>query len=201
MLTSDIALKMDPIYEPISRHFYENPEKFADAFAKAWFKLTHRDMGPVNRYLGSEVPQEELIWQDPIPKVMYELIDVSDESNLKAKILDTGLSVSQLISAAWASASTFRNSDKRGGANGARLSLSPQKYWDINQPIQLGKVLDTLIAIKDDFNKSNEKKTSLTSRSDCFSWKCSFRKGFQRCRTRGESSLYCWKNRCDSGKN
>jgi catalase-peroxidase len=158
MLTSDIALKMDPIYEPISRHFYENPEKFADAFAKAWFKLTHRDMGPVNRYLGSEVPQEELIWQDPIPKVMYELIDVSDESNLKAKILDTGLSVSQLISAAWASASTFRNSDKRGGANGARLSLSPQKYWDINQPIQLGKVLDTLIAIKDDFNKSNEKK-------------------------------------------
>jgi catalase-peroxidase len=111
MLTSDIALKMDPIYEPISRHFYENPEKFADAFAKAWFKLTHRDMGPVNRYLGSEVPQEELIWQDPIPKVMYELIDVSDESNLKAKILDTGLSVSQLISAALASASTFRNSD------------------------------------------------------------------------------------------
>ena len=158
MLTSDIALKMDPIYEPISRYFYENPDKFADAFAKAWFKLTHRDMGPVDRYLGPEVPQEELIWQDPIPKVSHELIDDSDESILKIKILDTGLSVSQLISVAWASASTFRNSDKRGGANGARVSLSPQKYWDVNEPIQLGKVLDALTAIKNDFNKSNNKK-------------------------------------------
>ena len=158
MLTSDIALKMDPIYEPISRFFYENPDKFADAFAKAWFKLTHRDMGPADRYLGSEVPQEELIWQDPIPKVTHELIDDSDELSLKGKILDSVLSVSQLISVAWASASTFRNSDKRGGANGARLSLSPQKYWDVNEPIQLGKVLDILNAIKDDFNSSNEKK-------------------------------------------
>ena len=158
MLTSDIALKMDPIYEPISRYFYENPDKFADAFAKAWFKLTHRDMGPVDRYLGPEVPQEELIWQDPIPKTSHELIDDSDESILKMKILDTGLSVSQLISVAWASASTFRNSDKRGGANGARVSLSPQKYWDVNEPIQLGKVLDALTAIKNDFNKSNNKK-------------------------------------------
>ena len=158
MLTSDIALKMDPIYEPISRFFYENPDKFADAFAKAWFKLTHRDMGPADRYLGSEVPQEELIWQDPIPKVTHELIDDSDELILKGKILDSVLSVSQLISVAWASASTFRNSDKRGGANGARVSLSPQKYWDVNEPIQLGKVLDILTAIKDDFNSSNEKK-------------------------------------------
>ena len=158
MLTSDIALKMDPIYEPISRYFYENPDKFADAFAKAWFKLTHRDMGPLDRYLGPEVPKEELIWQDPIPKVSHELIDDSDESILKIKILDSGLSVSQLISVAWASASTFRNSDKRGGANGARVSLSPQKYWDVNEPIQLGKVLDALTAIKNDFNKSNNKK-------------------------------------------
>jgi catalase-peroxidase len=158
MLTSDIALKMDPIYEPISRYFYENPDKFADAFAKAWFKLTHRDMGPLDRYLGPEVPKEELIWQDPIPKISHELIDDSDESILKMKILDTGLSVSQLISVAWASASTFRNSDKRGGANGARVSLSPQKYWDVNEPIQLGKVLDALTAIKNDFNKSNNKK-------------------------------------------
>ena len=158
MLTSDIALKMDPIYEPISRYFYENPDKFADAFAKAWFKLTHRDMGPVDRYLGPEVPQEELIWQDPIPKTSHELINDSDESILKMKILDTGLPVSQLISVAWASASTFRNSDKRGGANGARVSLSPQKYWDVNEPIRLGKVLDALTAIKNDFNKSNNKK-------------------------------------------
>ena len=158
MLTSDIALKMDPIYEPISRHFFENPEEFADAFAKAWFKLTHRDMGPINRYLGPDVPDKELIWQDPIPKVNHELIDKSDELILKAEILETGLSISQMISAAWASASTFRNSDKRGGANGARVSLSPQKYWDVNQPIQLGKVLDALTTIKNNFNRLNNKK-------------------------------------------
>ena len=158
MLTSDIALKMDPIYEPISRHFFENPEEFADAFAKAWFKLTHRDMGPINRYLGPDVPEKELIWQDPIPKINHELIDESDELILKAEILETGLSISQMISAAWASASTFRNSDKRGGANGARVSLSPQKYWDVNQPIQLGKVLDALTTIKNNFNRLNNKK-------------------------------------------
>jgi len=158
MLTSDIALKMDPIYEPISRYFFENPEEFADAFAKAWFKLTHRDMGPINRYLGPDVPEKELIWQDPIPKINHELIDESDELILKAEILETGLSISQMISAAWASASTFRNSDKRGGANGARVSLSPQKYWDVNQPIQLGKVLDALTTIKDNFNRLNNKK-------------------------------------------
>ena len=162
MLTTDIALRMDPIYEPISRHFYENPNEFADAFARAWFKLTHRDMGPIDRYLGSEVPKETLIWQDPVPKVDHALIDEKDETTLKAKILESGLSVSQLVSAAWASASTFRNSDKRGGANGARVSLSPQKYWDVNQPIQLGKVLDVLTDIKNKFNATSQgKKVSL----------------------------------------
>ncbi len=162
MLTTDIALRMDPIYEPISRHFYENPEEFADAFARAWFKLTHRDMGPVERYLGPEVPQETLIWQDPIPKVDHELIDEADEKSLKAKIIASGLSVGQLVSSAWASAATFRNSDKRGGANGARISLSPQKYWDVNQPIQLGKVLDVLTEVKNEFNAMNgDKKVSL----------------------------------------
>ena len=162
MLTTDIALRMDPIYEPISRHFYENPNEFADAFARAWFKLTHRDMGPIDRYLGSEVPKETLIWQDPVPKVDHALIDEKDETTLKAKILESGLSVSQLVSAAWASASTFRNSDKRGGANGARVSLSPQKYWDVNQPIQLGKVLDVLTEIKNKFNTTSQgKKVSL----------------------------------------
>ncbi|MEC9195138.1 MAG: catalase/peroxidase HPI, partial [Bacteroidota bacterium] len=162
MLTTDIALRMDPIYEPISRHFYENPDEFADAFARAWFKLTHRDMGPIERYLGSEVPEETLIWQDPVPKVDHVLIDEKDEATIKSKILESGLSVGQLVSAAWASASTFRNSDKRGGANGARVSLSPQKYWDVNQPIQLGKVLDVLTDIKNEFNAmSEDKKVSL----------------------------------------
>ena len=162
MLTTDIALRMDPIYEPISRHFYENPDKFADAFARAWFKLTHRDMGPIDRYLGSEVPAETLIWQDPVPKVDHVLIDENDEAIIKAKILESGLNVGKLVSAAWASASTFRNSDKRGGANGARVSLSPQKYWDVNQPIQLGKVLDVLTDIKNEFNAmSQNKKVSL----------------------------------------
>jgi catalase-peroxidase len=162
MLTTDIALRMDPAYEPISRHFYENPDEFADAFAKAWFKLTHRDMGPIERYLGSEVPQETLIWQDPVPKVDHALIDEKDEAALKAKILSSGLSVGQLVSASWASAATYRNSDKRGGANGARISLSPQKYWDVNQPVQLGKVLDVLTNIKNEFNGINrDKKVSL----------------------------------------
>ena len=162
MLTTDIALRMDPVYEPISRHFYENPDEFADAFARAWFKLTHRDMGPIERYLGSEVPEETLIWQDPVPKVDHVLIDEKDEATIKSKILESGLSVGQLVSAAWASASTFRNSDKRGGANGARVSLSPQKYWDVNQPIQLGKVLDVLTDIKNEFNAmSEDKKVSL----------------------------------------
>ena len=162
MLTTDIALRMDPAYEPISRHFYENPEEFADAFARAWFKLTHRDMGPVERYLGPEVPEETLIWQDPVPKVDHVLIDEKDEAALKSKILSSGLSVGQLVSASWASAATYRNSDKRGGANGARISLSPQKYWDVNQPVQLGKVLDVLTNIKNEFNAINlDKNVSL----------------------------------------
>ena len=154
MLTTDLALRMDPIYEPISRHFYENPDEFADAFARAWFKLTHRDMGPIARYLGPEVPKEELIWQDPVPAVTHELIDDKDIAALKAKILASGLSVSQLVSTAWASASTFRGSDKRGGANGARIRLAPQKDWEVNNPPQLATVLKTLEGIQKEFNST-----------------------------------------------
>ena len=163
MLTTDLALRMDPVYEPISRHFYENPDEFADAFARAWFKLTHRDMGPVKRYLGSEVPREELIWQDPIPPVTHELINESDMAALKDQILSSGLSVSQLVSTAWASASTFRGSDKRGGANGARIRLAPQKDWEVNHPAQLDKVLKTLEEIQKQFNGSQptNKKVSI----------------------------------------
>jgi catalase-peroxidase len=154
MLTTDIALRVDPVYEKISRHFFENPDEFADAFARAWFKLTHRDMGPIIRYLGKEVPAEELIWQDPVPAVTHKLINEKDIAALKAKILASGLSISQLVSAAWASASTFRGSDKRGGANGARLRLTPQKYWTVNNPAQLSKVLDTLETIQKEFNSA-----------------------------------------------
>jgi catalase-peroxidase len=152
MLTTDLSLRMDPIYEPISRHFYENPDEFADAFARAWYKLTHRDMGPVTRYLGPEVPTEELIWQDPIPSVTHELIDDQDIAALKAKILASGLSVSELVSTAWASASTFRGSDKRGGANGARIRLAPQKDWEVNNPPRLANVLKTLEGTQKEFN-------------------------------------------------
>lgn len=163
MLTTDLALRMDPDYEKISRRFYENPDEFADAFAKAWYKLTHRDMGPKVRYLGPEVPQEDLIWQDPIPEVTHQLIDEGDIKSLKAKILDSGLSVSELVSTAWASASTFRNSDKRGGANGARIRLAPQKDWEVNNPEQLSKVLSKLEAIQQEFNgsQSGDKAVSL----------------------------------------
>lgn len=154
MLTTDLSLRFDPIYEKISRRFYENPEEFADAFARAWFKLTHRDMGPKVRYLGPEVPEEDLIWQDPIPAVDHELVNDADIAALKAKILDSGLSVSQLVSTAWASASTFRNSDKRGGANGARIRLEPQKDWAVNNPAQLAEVLGTLEGIQKEFNDS-----------------------------------------------
>jgi catalase-peroxidase len=154
MLTSDLALRFDPAYEKISRHFYENPDQFADAFARAWFKLTHRDMGPVVRYLGAEVPAEVLIWQDPIPVAEYKSIDDNDIASLKAKILSSGLSISELVSTAWASASTFRGSDKRGGANGARVRLAPQKFWQVNNPAQLSKVLDVLETIQKDFNAS-----------------------------------------------
>jgi catalase-peroxidase len=162
MLTTDLALRIDPAYEKISRRFFEHPDEFADAFARAWFKLTHRDMGPITRYLGSEVPEEELIWQDPIPAVTYELINEKDIAALKGKVLAGGLTVSQLVSTAWASASTFRGSDKRGGANGARIRLAPQKYWEVNNPAQLSKVLDTLENIQKDFNSANtNKKVSL----------------------------------------
>ena len=163
MLTTDLALRFDPAYEKISRRFYENPDQFADAFARAWFKLTHRDMGPLTRYLGPEVPAEELIWQDPIPVADHELIDGKDIAALKAKILASGLSVSQLVLTAWASASTFRGSDKRGGANGARIHLAPQRDWEVNQPEQLAKVLKQLDGIQCEFNSTQPggKKVSL----------------------------------------
>ena len=163
MLTTDLSLRFDPVYEKISRRFYEHPLEFADAFARAWFKLTHRDMGPRARYLGSEVPSEELIWQDPIPAVDHTFMDEKDITALKAKVLNSGLSVSQLVSTAWASASTFRGSDKRGGANGARIHLIPQKGWVVNNPAQLKKVLETLEGIQKEFNstQSTGKKVSL----------------------------------------
>ena len=163
MTTADMSMRMDPIYEPIARRFHENPEELADAFARAWFKLTHRDMGPRSRYLGPEVPAEELIWQDPVPAVDHELIDAQDIAALKGKVLASGLSVSQLVSTAWASASTFRGSDKRGGANGARIRLAPQKGWEVNQPEQLATVLQTLEGIQKEFNgaQSGGKKVSL----------------------------------------
>ena len=154
MLTTDLALRVDPAYEKISRRFHENPDQFADAFARAWFKLTHRDMGPIVRYLGPLVPKQPLPWQDPIPAVDHPLIGEEDIAALKAKILASGLSVAELVSTAWASASTFRGSDKRGGANGARIRLAPQKDWEVNQPAQLAKVLQTLAAIQKESNAS-----------------------------------------------
>jgi catalase-peroxidase len=163
MLTTDLALRLDPAYEKISRRFLENPDAFADAFARAWYKLTHRDMGPVARYLGPDVPQEELLWQDPIPAVDHALVTESDIAGLKAKVLASGLSVSELVSTAWASASSFRGSDKRGGANGARIRLAPQKYWQVNNPAQLQSVLSVLEGIQKDFNsaQADGKKVSL----------------------------------------
>jgi len=163
MSTADMSLKMDPVYEPIARRFHEHPEEFADAFARAWFKLTHRDMGPRSRYLGPEVPDEELIWQDPVPAVDHELVDANDVADLKARIVDSGLSIPELVSTAWASASTFRGSDMRGGANGARIRLAPQKGWEVNQPERLAKVLETLEGIRQAFNEaqSGDRKVSL----------------------------------------
>ncbi len=163
MLTTDLALRFDPVYEKISRRFYEHPLEFADAFARAWFKLTHRDMGPVSRYLGPEVPKEELLWQDPIPAVNHPLVDDKDVATLKTRVLESGLSVSELVTTAWASASTFRGTDKRGGANGARIRLEPQKSWTVNNPPQLAKVLETLETIQKEFNdvQTNGKKVSL----------------------------------------
>jgi catalase-peroxidase len=153
MLTTDLSLRFDPAYEKISRRFYEHPDQFADAFARAWFKLTHRDMGPIARYLGPLVPKETLIWQDPVPAVDHELVNDKDVADLKAKILASGLSVSELVSAAWASASTYRGTDKRGGANGARVRLAPQKDWEVNEPAELAKVLSKLEAIQKGFGK------------------------------------------------
>jgi catalase-peroxidase len=163
MLTTDLALRIDPAYEKISRRFYENPKELADAFARAWFKLTHRDMGPRARYLGSEVPAEELIWQDPIPVATSSVLEQSDVAAIKKMVLDSSLSVSEMVSTAWASASTYRDSDKRGGANGARIRLTPQKYWAVNNPTQLDKVLTALEKIQSSFNSSaaGGKKVSL----------------------------------------
>jgi catalase-peroxidase len=163
MLTTDLSLRFDPAYEKISRHFLENPDQFADAFARAWFKLTHRDMGPRSRYLGSDVPAEVLIWQDPIPTVDHPLIGEAEIANLKGRILGSGLKISQLVKTAWASAASFRGSDKRGGANGARIRLSPQKDWEVNQPVELAKVLQSLTKIQQEFNgaQSAGKKVSL----------------------------------------
>jgi catalase-peroxidase len=163
MTTADLSLRFDPIYEPIARRFHKNPDEFADAFARAWFKLTHRDMGPRSRYLGPEVPSEELIWQDPVPSVDHKLINEQDINDLKIKIIDSGLSISELVYTAWSSASTFRGSDKRGGANGARISLSPQKDWEVNHPMQLRKILQTLGKIQKEYNSAQfgNKKVSL----------------------------------------
>ncbi len=163
MLTTDLSMRMDPDYERVSRRFHENPDAFADAFARAWFKLTHRDMGPKARYLGAEVPAEDLIWQDPIPDITHELVNDQDIAALKGKILDSGLSVSQLVFTAWSSASSFRGSDKRGGANGARIRLVPQKFWAANNPAQLATVLDIFENIQKEFNEtqSDGKQVSL----------------------------------------
>jgi catalase-peroxidase len=168
MLTTDLSLRLDPAYEKISRRFYEHPDQFADAFARAWFKLTHRDMGPISRYLGPLVPKQPQLWQDPVPAVDHKLIGEKDIAALKAKILKSGLSISQLVTTAWASASSFRGSDKRGGANGARIRLAPQKDWEVNQPVELAKVLKKLEAIQREFNgsRSNGSKGKKVSLAD-----------------------------------
>ena len=191
MLTTDIALRLDPAYEKISRRFLNNPEQLADAFARAWFKLTHRDMGPRTRYLGPEVPAEELIWQDPIPAVNHPLIDAEDIASLKGKILASGLSVSELVSTAWASASTFRGSDKRGGANGARIRLEPQKNWEVNQPSQLAKVLKSLQGIQSAVQRRPvRRQAGLARRLDRFGRLCRRRESCQERRSRDQGSLH-----------
>ena len=191
MLTTDLSLRFDPAYEKISRRFLENPDQFADAFARAWFKLTHRDMGPRARYLGPEVPAEELIWQDPIPAVDHKLIDAQDIASLKVKILASGLSVSELVSTAWASASTFRGSDKRGGANGARIRLAPQKDWEVNQPAQLAKVLKTLEGIQNEFNNAAvRRQEGFAGRPDRAGRLRRRRESGEECRSRGHGSFH-----------
>ena len=200
MLTTDLSLRFDPAYEKISRRFYENPDQFADAFARAWFKLTHRDMGPRARYLGPEVPAEELIWQDPIPAVNHKLIDEQDIASLKGKILASGLSVSQLVSTAWASASTFRGSDKRGGANGARIRLAPQKDWEVNQPAELAKVLKTLEGIQSEFNSAAVwRQEGLAGGPDRSGWLCRRRASCEEGRSRGDGSLHAGTHGCLAG--
>ncbi len=191
MLTTDLSLRFDPAYEKISRRFFEHPDQFADAFARAWYKLTHRDMGPIVRYLGPLVPKEQLPWQDPIPAVNHPLIGEQDVAALKAKILASGLTVSQLVSTAWASASTFRGSDKRGGANGARIRLAPQKFWEVNQPTELAKVLQKLEAIQKEFNASASggKKVSLADLI-VLGGDAAIEKAAKRRRTRREDSLH-----------
>ncbi len=180
MLTTDLALRVDPAYEAISRRFLENPDQFADAFARAWFKLTHRDMGPRARYLGPEVPAEVLIWQDPIPALDHALVDAQDVAALKSKVLASGLTVSELVSTAWASASTFRGSDKRGGANGARIRLAPQKDWAVNQPQQLARVLETLEGIRAAFNAApGRRQEGVAGRPDRAGRQCRGRAGRQ----------------------
>ena len=204
MLTTDIALKMDPNYAPIAKRFLDHPQQFADAFAKAWYKLTHRDMGPLSRYLGPLVPKEELIWQDPVPAVDHELIGEQDIAALKAKILQSGLSIPQLVNAAWASASSFRGSDKRGGANGARIRLSPQKDWEVNQPAELAKVLAKLEAIQKEFNAlavRAEKKRGLACGPDRSGWLRSRRGSRQKSRAQREGSILAWAHRCFAGAN
>ena len=200
MLTTDLALRVDPAYEKISRRFHQNPDQFADAFARAWFKLTHRDMGPKIRYLGPEVPAEDLIWQDPLPAVDHPLIDAKDIADLKARILATGLSVSQLVSTAWASASTFRGSDKRGGANGARIRLAPQKDWEVNQPAQLAKVLAALEGVQKAFNGSQTRKEArLAGRPDRAGRLRRHREGGKGRGSRGDGSLHAGPQRCNAG--
>ena len=197
MLTTDLSLRLDPVYERISRRFMEHPDQFADAFARAWFKLTHRDMGPRARYLGPEVPAEELIWQDPVPAVNHKLIDEKDIASLKGKILASGLSVSQLVSTAWASASTFRGSDKRGGANGARIRLAPQKDWEVNQPAQLAKVLKTLEGIQSEFNKRAVwRQEGLARRPDRAGRLRGRRAGGEECRPRRDGALRAGTHGC-----
>ena len=199
MLTTDLSMRFDPAYEKISKRFYENPDQLADAFARAWFKLTHRDMGPRALYLGPEVPAEELIWQDPIPSVNHKLIDEKDIASLKGRILASGLSISQLVSTAWASASTFRGSDRRGGANGARIRLAPQKDWEVNQPAELAKVLNTLEGIQSEFNSkaSGGKKVSLADLIVLAG--CARRASSEECWSRCNGSFLCGAHGCLAG--
>ena len=201
MTTADMAMRMDPAYEKISRRFHSNPDEFADAFARAWFKLTHRDMGPKVRYLGEEVPNEDLIWQDPIPAVDHDLINKTDEENLKSEILNSGLSIAECVQTAWASASTYRGSDMRGGANGARIALSPQKDWDVNQPKQLEKVLDILQSIQSQFNETSGKTKISLADLIVLAGNAGIEAAAKGSRSLHNSAFYGRENGCISGAN